>query len=94
MSTASKVTFAGSLVFAAGSFLFINWSQGLERQALRQGPIKDAARMEAKRTQKMVANEAEHREQMELRDKLIKIQPLSDEIIRGDEAPTPQLDQK
>lgn len=87
MSTASKVTFAGLIVFAAGAFVFINWSQGLERNALRQGPIKDAARMEAKRTKKMMVNEAEHQEQAALREKLHKLQPLSDEIIRGEDKP-------
>ncbi|KAK6465515.1 hypothetical protein DFJ63DRAFT_332940 [Scheffersomyces coipomensis] len=88
MSTASKITFGASLLAAGGAFLFINYSQGLERQALRQGPIKDAARLEAKHQQqelskKQLFNDAEHREQQELREKLIKIQPLSDEIIRG-----------
>lgn len=87
MSTASKVTFGLTCVAAAGSFVFINWSQQLEREALRQGPIKDAARMKAKlelnKTQ--LANELDHREQNALREKLVKIQPLSDEIIRGEE---------
>lgn len=87
MSTASKVTFGLTCFAAVGSFVFINWSQQLERDALRQGPIKDAARMKAKLefNRKQLTNEMEHREQTELREKLIKIQPLSGEIIRGED---------
>ncbi|KAG7662373.1 PET117 [[Candida] subhashii] len=89
MSTASKVTFAASCVFATAAFAFINYSQQTERDALRQGPIKDAARMQAKLTKKQLANDAEHREQAELREKYLKMQPLSSEIIRGEETPIP-----
>ncbi|KAK6201374.1 cytochrome c oxidase assembly factor [Scheffersomyces amazonensis] len=92
MSTASKITFAASCALAAGSFVFINYSQNLEREVKRQGPIKDAARIESKRqsdfSKKQLVNDAEHREQQELRDKLIKLQPLSDEIIRGEDKPS------
>ncbi|EAZ63372.2 cytochrome c oxidase assembly factor [Scheffersomyces stipitis CBS 6054] len=89
MSTASKITFGLSCVSAVGAFVFINYSQKLERSALRQGPIKDAARVQAKLdrdfSKKQRANELEHKEQMELREKYIKLQPLNDEIIRGEE---------
>ncbi|ODV77640.1 uncharacterized protein CANTADRAFT_92056 [Suhomyces tanzawaensis NRRL Y-17324] len=86
MSTASKVTFGLTCVSAVGAFIFINYSQQLEREAFRQGPIKDAARIEARQmTKKMKANELEHREQIELRQKLEKIQPLNLEIIRGED---------
>lgn len=91
MSTASKITLGLSCSFALGAFIFINYSQQAEREALRQGPIKDAIRQQAKlqlnkeKTQKQLANELEHKEQMELREKLIKSQPLMDEIIRGEE---------
>lgn len=89
MSTASKITFGASCLFAAGSFIFINYSQKVEREALRQGPIKDAARIQAKKTQefnkKQLANSREHDEQILLRQQLEKIQPLSPEIIRGED---------
>ncbi|EDK42624.1 hypothetical protein PVL30_000770 [Lodderomyces elongisporus] len=87
MSTASKVTLAASIAFATGSFIFINYSQQAERSALRQGPIKDAQRMAAKRekSQKQKLNEAEHREQNELKAKYQELQPLTGEIIRGEE---------
>ncbi|RLV90781.1 hypothetical protein JA1_004366 [Spathaspora sp. JA1] len=85
MSTASKVTFGMSCVFAGATFVYINYIHKLEREALRQGPIKDRARMEDKFNRKQLANKAEHIEQSELREKLIKIQPLSSEIIRGEE---------
>ncbi|EGW35244.1 uncharacterized protein SPAPADRAFT_58457 [Spathaspora passalidarum NRRL Y-27907] len=85
MSTASKVTFGLSCVFAGATFVYINYVHQLERDALRQGPIKDKARMQDKFNKKQLANEAEHREQTELREKLVKMQPLSSEIIRGEE---------
>ncbi|CAK9435590.1 uncharacterized protein LODBEIA_P03170 [Lodderomyces beijingensis] len=86
MSTASKVTLGASIAFATGAFIFINYSQQAERSALRQGPIKDAERMAAKRekTRKQMANEAEHREQSELKAKYLEMQPLNHEIIRGE----------
>lgn len=89
MSTASKITFGASCLFAAGSFVFINYSQKLEREALRQGPIKDAARLNAKRqeemTKKQLANSREHDEQLLLKQKYESVQPLLPEIIRGEE---------
>lgn len=86
MSTASKVTFATTCVFAAGAFVFINYSQQTERAAMRVGPIRDAERMQARElTKKQLVNDLEHKEQIELRERLIKIQPLSGEIIRGEE---------
>lgn len=84
MSTASKITFGATCFFAAASFVFINFSQQTERAAMRQGPIKDAARLR-ELTLKQRVNEMEHREQAELREKLIKEQPLLGEIIVGDE---------
>lgn len=90
MSTASKVTFGASCASAVFAFYFINWSQAQERGALRQGPIKDAARVKAKHDRelslKQLANELEHREQKELREKYILLQPLNSEIITGDAA--------
>ena len=88
MSTASKITLGASCAFAVGAFVFINYSQQAERQALRQGPIKDAARQQAKQLEKLkkqLANELEHKEQTELREKYLKLQPLRDEIIKGEE---------
>ncbi|ODV67533.1 cytochrome c oxidase assembly factor [Hyphopichia burtonii NRRL Y-1933] len=89
MSTASKVTFASSCLFAAGSFWFINYSQQAERDALRQGPIKDAARIQAKKEQefnkKQKANDEEHKQQLLLKQQYESVQPLAPEIIRGEE---------
>lgn len=86
MSTASKITLGASIAFATGAFIFINYSQQSERAALRQGPIKDAERQQAKlqKTQKQQANELEHREQEEMKRKFAALQPLSGEIIRGE----------
>ncbi|KAI5964856.1 PET117 [Candida pseudojiufengensis] len=89
MSTASKVTLGASILFATGAFIFINYSQQTERAALRQGPIKDAARQLAKKQEqqeksaKQKANELEQLQQNELKAKYLKVQPLNDEIIRG-----------
>lgn len=86
MSTASKVTFAASCMFAVGTFVGVNYVQRAEREALRQGPIKDAERMAAREmNKKQKTNEMEHQEQVMLRRKYEELQPLSNEIIRGEE---------
>lgn len=85
MSTASKITFATSCIFALGSFAYINIEQQNERENMRQGPIKDAERMRQKMTKKQLANDLEHKEQAALREQYEKIQPLNEEVIRGDE---------
>lgn len=91
MSTTSKITLGASLTAAVGAFVFINYSQQTERQSLREGPIKDAKRLEQKRlerfqnNEKLRRNDLEHQEQLKLREKYEKLQPLSSEIIRGEE---------
>lgn len=72
-------------MLAVGSFVFINYSQQVERVAKRQGPIKDAARLQAKMTLKQRTNDLEHQEQALLKELYEKVQPLSGEIIRGPE---------
>lgn len=84
MSTASKVTFAASCLFAVTSFIYINVEQRLERETLKQGPIKDAERMQKKLSEKQMANDLEHKEQMVLKEQYEKAQPLTGEIIRGE----------
>lgn len=84
MSTASKITLGASIIFAVGSFVFINFSQQTERASLRQGPIKDAKRMEEKRL-KLKKNNLEHQEQLKLKQQFQQIQPLTEEIITGPE---------
>lgn len=83
MSTASKITLCLSFTFAVGSFLLINYMQQAEKAAIRQGPIKDAARMALKENKKHLANDREHKMQLELREKYEKLQPLNNEIIVG-----------
>lgn len=83
MSTASKVTFAASCVFAAVSFVYINVEQAIDRENARQGPIKDAERLRLRMTKKQAANELEHQEQMALKQQYESLQPLNAEIIRG-----------
>lgn len=84
MSTASKITFGLSCAFAASAFVGINYLQRTERDALRQGPIKDAARLQQREfNQKQRANESEHKEQLQLKEKYEKLQPLKSEIITG-----------
>lgn len=90
MSTLSKITLASSITFAVGSFIFINYSQIAERDSLREGPIKDAARMREKQARfldnkKLMRNDLEHQEQLKLREEYEKMQPLTGEIIRGEE---------
>lgn len=85
MSAASKATFAASCLFAAGLFVYINIEQRIERDNLRQGPIKDAERMRQKMSKKQLANDLEHKEQAALREQYEKVQPLSLEVITGEE---------
>lgn len=85
MSTASKVTFAASTLFAVGLFIYINVEQQMERHNLRQGPIRDAERMRQKLSKKQMANDLEHKEQNLLREQYEKIQPLSGKVIQGDD---------
>ena len=85
MSAASKATFAASCLFAVGSFIYINVEQRIERENLRQGPIKDAERMRQKMSKKQAANELEHREQLALKEQYEKVQPLSAEVITGED---------
>lgn len=85
MSTTSKATFAASCVFALGSFIYINVEQRNERENMRQGPIKDAERMRQKMTKKQLANDLEHKEQAALREQYEKVQPLNEEVIRGND---------
>ncbi|OVF09089.1 hypothetical protein A9F13_06g02321 [Clavispora lusitaniae] len=68
-----------------GSFIYINVEQKIERDNLRQGPIKDAERMRQKLSKKQLANDLEHKEQALLREKYESVQPLSGEIIRGED---------
>lgn len=58
--------------------------QRLERETLQQGPIKDAERMQRKLSEKQMANDLEHKEQMVLKEQYEKEQPLTGEIIRGE----------
>ncbi|RLV84820.1 hypothetical protein JA9_000443 [Meyerozyma sp. JA9] len=82
MSTASKITLGLSVTFAVSALVGINYLQRIERAALRQGPIKDAERL---KTKKQLLNEKEQLEQIELRKKYEQLQPLTGEIIRGEE---------
>lgn len=84
MSTASKITLGASCLFAVGSFVGIIYLQKAEQLAIRQGPIKDAARIaEKEKTRKQLLNDEEHKVQLELREKFEKLQPLNLEIITG-----------
>lgn len=91
MSTASKITLGTTISLAVGSFIFINYSQQTERDSLREGPIKDAKRLEQKRLQrfqdnaKLKRNDLEHQEQLKLKQQYEKLQPLNTEVIRGEE---------
>lgn len=86
MSTASKITFGGSCLLAAGTFVGINYLQTSERNSLRQGPIRDAERVAAKElSKKQRVNDMEHKEQMELKQKFASVQPLNSDVIQADE---------
>lgn len=94
MSRASKITFTLSCIFTATTVVGVHIVQGMERETLHQGPIKDARRVAAKQQQrqssaaemddsksrKRLFNATEHEEQLELRRKYESMQPLSGNI--------------
>ncbi|GAV48041.1 hypothetical protein ZYGR_0I03380 [Zygosaccharomyces rouxii] len=94
MSRASKITFTLSCILTATTVVGVHVVQGMERETLHQGPIKDAKRVAAKQQQrqsatdevddtksrKRIFNAAEHEEQLELRRKYESMQPLSGNI--------------
>lgn len=94
MSRASKITFGLSCVITATTVIGVHVVQGMERETLHQGPIKDAKRVAAKQQQKqqqaeeaddskarkLLFNATEHAEQLELRRKYELMQPLSGNI--------------
>ncbi|QLQ80579.1 hypothetical protein HG537_0D05800 [Torulaspora globosa] len=99
MSRASKITFTLSCLFTAATVVGVHFVQGLERETLHQGPIKDAQRTAARKQQRLqqqqneldpakerqkLANLTEHELQQELRKKYESIQPLSGQIITKD----------
>lgn len=96
MSRASKITFALSCVFTASTVVGVHIVQGLERDTLHQGPIKDAQRVAARKQQRLAAeadpekerqkmvNRSEHELQQELRKKYEAVQPLSGKVVTKD----------
>lgn len=94
MSRASKITFGLSCVITATTVIGVHIVQGMERQILHQGPIKDAQRVAAKQqkreslngqeddtnSRKRFFNVTEHERQLELRRKYESMQPLSGDI--------------
>mgnify|MGYP003366830216 CR=1 FL=1 len=81
MSRASKITLAGSCLLAVGSVIAVHIIQDIETDQIRQGPIKDAARMSEKTQRKLTNNKEEHLYQQELRKKYEQMQPLNGKII-------------
>lgn len=94
MSRASKITFALSCVLTATTVIGVHIVQGMERETLHQGPIKDARRIAAKqelkqqeensKSRKRIFNQTEHEQQLELRKKYESMQPLSGKIHAED----------
>lgn len=57
MSRASKITFAVSSILTAVTVVGVHYVQGMERETLHQGPIKDAKRVAEKREQRLKESE-------------------------------------
>lgn len=53
MSRASKITFTVSCVLTAATVVGVHIVQGMERDTLHQGPIKDAQRVAAKKQKRL-----------------------------------------
>ncbi|CEP21694.1 hypothetical protein BN1211_1837 [Cyberlindnera jadinii] len=86
MSTASKITLAASIVVSTVTVIWVHKVQREEQEALHQGPIKDAQRMQEKAMKKkLVANQKEHEYQQELRKQYEAIQPLSGVTVTAEE---------
>lgn len=96
MSRASKITLGLSCVLTTCTIVGVHMVQGMERDTLHQGPIKDAKRVAEKklerereqsmadpeRERKRQFNKVDHDLQQELRKKYESMQPLSGEISR------------
>ncbi|ODQ63063.1 petite colonies protein [Nadsonia fulvescens var. elongata DSM 6958] len=59
MSTASKVTFGVTCLVSAMTVVGVHFVQALEREALHQGPIKDAERLRLKAAQRSAVDNGE-----------------------------------
>ncbi|AGO11699.1 AaceriADL076Wp [[Ashbya] aceris (nom. inval.)] len=93
MSRASKITLALCTIASAATVVTVHLVQEMERDALKQGPIKDAQRTAEKRAErdadpeaarKKMFNASEHELQQELRRKYAALQPLSGEVVTQD----------
>lgn len=88
MSRASKVTFGLTSVACVGTIAAVHYIQNMEREALRQGPVKDAARVAAKRDpakeRKLMLNQQEHEEQVRRREEFEKVQRVGAEVSTGE----------
>ncbi|EDO15878.1 hypothetical protein Kpol_1009p26 [Vanderwaltozyma polyspora DSM 70294] len=92
MSRASKITLGLSCLLTGCTIVGVHLLQNMEREALMQGPIKDAKRVAEKKLQKeqelqekerkRLFNKTDHELQQELRKKYEAIQPLSGEITK------------
>ncbi|CAH2446890.1 Cytochrome c oxidase assembly protein [Komagataella phaffii CBS 7435] len=85
MSRAAKLTFGISTAFAVGTAIGVYYLQEQEREALKQGPIKDQKRLDsrAEMTSKQRANLREFELQKKLKEELEATQPLTGDVIQG-----------
>ncbi|CCF60695.1 hypothetical protein KAFR_0L00870 [Kazachstania africana CBS 2517] len=98
MSRASKITFGVSCLVTAVTVVGVHIVQGMERETLHQGPIKDAKRLAEKKKlkeakvelddetklKKRTFNINDHDKQQELRKKYETMQPLTGEVVTKD----------
>lgn len=77
MSRASKITLFGTILVTTVTVIWVHKVQDEERNALHQGPIKDAQRQQEKMKKKLLVNKMEHDRQQELRKEYEALQPLS-----------------
>ncbi|ODV85586.1 hypothetical protein CANARDRAFT_7693 [[Candida] arabinofermentans NRRL YB-2248] len=87
MSRAAKATLAFSCFLTVGTAVGVYYLAEEEKDALKLGPVKDAARLERRRVRelnaKQQANLVEFEQQKKLRQELESSQPLSGHIIEG-----------
>ncbi|KAI4256247.1 MAG: hypothetical protein L6R42_006331 [Xanthoria sp. 1 TBL-2021] len=78
MSTASKLTLAGTSLFAAGTIFFVHYGQQNEKAAMHAGVVRDMEQQRVKRER-----QAEFEMQRELEGEYRKVQTVDGEGEEG-----------
>ncbi|KAH8646711.1 cytochrome c oxidase assembly protein [Xylariales sp. PMI_506] len=80
MSRASKLTLAGTSLFAVGTVVFVHFQQKFEKEAMHQGVVRDMEQQRIKKERQLDfdmqrALEEEYRKEQSVRESLQDIEP-------------------